>query len=184
MVRLNRIYTRAGDTGTTGLGNGQRIAKTSLRVEAMGVVDELNAGMGLLDAALPPGSDKDTVRSIMNDLFDAGADLCLPGEAGLRISDAHIARLEAISDAYNGNLQELTSFILPGGSETAARCHMARVLCRRAERALWRLHAEEPLSSALLAYMNRLSDFLFILARHLNDDGRTDTLWKPGASLA
>ncbi|OYU34042.1 cob(I)yrinic acid a,c-diamide adenosyltransferase [Novosphingobium sp. PASSN1] len=190
MVKLNKIYTRTGDDGTTGLVDGSRRAKHDLRLEAIGEVDELNSAVGF--SALALEADRGAaLRRIQNDLFDLGADLATPlGDVGgadftpsemvLRIVPAQPARLEAEIDALNAALPPLTSFILPGGSEGAARVHLARAIARRAERAATALAAAEPVNPAALAYLNRLSDYLFVLARAIN--AGNDPLWVPGGS--
>lgn len=190
MVKLNKIYTRTGDDGTTGLVDGSRRAKHDLRLEAIGEVDELNSAVGF--AALALEADRSAaLRRIQNDLFDLGADLATPlGNVGgadfnpsemvLRIVPAQPARLEAEIDVLNAALPPLTSFILPGGSEGAARVHLARAIARRAERAATALAAAEPVNPAALAYLNRLSDYLFVLARAIN--AGNDPLWVPGGS--
>ncbi|KUR72536.1 cob(I)yrinic acid a c-diamide adenosyltransferase [Novosphingobium fuchskuhlense] len=190
MVKLNKIYTRTGDDGTTGLVDGSRRAKHDLRLEAIGEVDELNSMVGF--AALALEADRAApLRRIQNDLFDLGADLATPlGDIGgadftpsemvLRIVPAQPERLEAEIDALNAQLPPLTSFILPGGSEGAARVHLARTITRRAERAATALAASEPVNPAALAYLNRLSDYFFVLARAIN--AGKDPLWVPGAS--
>ena len=183
MVRLNRIYTRTGDDGTTGLVDGTRRAKHDPRFEAVGAVDEANSVLGW--AMLVQGEPEDLAR-VQNELFDLGADLATPGEdfepsdMVLRIVPGQVEWLEQRIDAANGTLEPLRSFILPGGSEAAARLHIARTAARRAERAMTALAAAEPVNPAALAYINRLSDYLFVLARAANA-GR-DPLWKPGAS--
>jgi cob(I)alamin adenosyltransferase len=183
MVRLNKIYTRTGDDGTTGLVDGTRRAKHDPRFEAVGAVDEANSVLGWTIQALDEAAD--LVR-VQNDLFDLGADLATPGEdfapseMVLRIVPAQVEWLEQKIDAANEGLEPLRSFILPGGSEAAARLHVARTAARRAERAMTALAAAEPVNPAALQYINRLSDYLFVLARAAND-GR-DPLWKPGAS--
>ena len=183
MVRLNRIYTRTGDDGTTGLVDGTRRAKHDPRFEAVGAVDEANSVLGW--AMLVQGEAEDLAR-VQNELFDLGADLATPGEdfepsdMVLRIVPGQVEWLEQRIDAANGTLEPLRSFILPGGSEAAARLHIARTAARRAERAMTALAAAEPVNPAALAYINRLSDYLFVLARAANA-GR-DPLWKPGAS--
>ena len=184
MVRLNRIYTRTGDDGTTGLVDGSRAPKHAPRLEAIGAVDEANSAIGwaLLAAERHAGD----LRRIQNDLFDLGADLATPGEdfepseMVLRIVEAQVEWLEGRIDAVNDALEPLRSFILPGGSEAAARLHIARTAVRRAERAMTALAAEEPVNPAALAYINRLSDYLFVLARVVN--GGNDPLWQPGAN--
>ncbi|MEM7192065.1 MAG: cob(I)yrinic acid a,c-diamide adenosyltransferase [Pseudomonadota bacterium] len=189
MVKLNKIYTRTGDDGTTALGTGDRVAKYDLRVEAYGTVDETNAAIGLArlhTGASDPGFDAMLAR-VQNDLFDLGADLCFPeemkkGAAALRVSDAQIARLEAEIDEMNGELEPLRSFVLPGGSEAAAFLHLARTICRRAERLVVALQSrpDEPVSAQAIGYINRLSDFLFVAARTANGKGASDVLWVPG----
>lgn len=190
MVKLNRIYTRTGDDGTTGLGDGTRVAKFSLRVEAYGTVDETNAAIGLARLSTA-GSDLDGMLArIQNDLFDLGADLCTPdtgkdlGYEPLRIIPAQVSRLEQEIDLLNARLTPLRSFVLPGGSAAAAALHLARTISRRAERLMVALAAEpsEPVATAALHYINRLSDFLFVAARVANSDGAGDVLWTPGAT--
>jgi len=184
MVRLTRIYTRGGDTGETSLGNGDRVAKNSLRVAAYGTVDEANAAIGV--ARLHTAQEADAMLGrIQNDLFDLGADLCTPEQdepkhPPLRITDAQVERLEREIDAMNEALQPLNSFILPGGSPAAAQLHVARTVARRAERLIVELAAQETINAAAIRYANRLSDHLFVLSRHLNEDGRRDVLWVPG----
>jgi cob(I)alamin adenosyltransferase len=186
MVYLSRIYTKAGDGGDTGLGDGRRVSKNHPRVEAMGAVDELNAVLGLLLAQVPDLPEHGLVQSIQNDLFDVGADLCLPAAADekpdekLRVTEAQVGRLESAIDRINANLKPLTSFILPGGSPAAAWCHLARTVCRRAERSVVALMRTEPINPQALIYVNRLSDLLFVLGRDFNHQGRKDVLWEPG----
>ena len=183
MVRLNRIYTRTGDDGTTGLVDGSRRAKHDPRFEAVGAVDEANSVLGWAVLAI---DDAAALTRIQNDLFDLGADLATPGddfapsEMVLRIVPAQVEWLEQRIDAANEALAPLRSFILPGGSEAAARLHLARTAVRRAERAMTALAAAEPVNPAALAYINRLSDYLFVLARVAN--GGADPLWQPGAN--
>lgn len=185
MVQLTRIYTRGGDKGETSLGTGRRVPKHDLRVEAYGTVDEANASLGV--ARLHTTGDDDAMLArIQNDLFDLGADLCTPeGEErrreALRVTDGQVERLEREIDAMNARLAPLRSFILPGGSPAAAHLHHARTVVRRAERLMTALAASEPVTSAALRYVNRLSDHLFVMARHLNGDGGNDVLWTPGA---
>ncbi|NLF18598.1 MAG: cob(I)yrinic acid a,c-diamide adenosyltransferase [Lentisphaerae bacterium] len=185
MVRLTRIYTRGGDAGETSLGSGERVPKHALRVEVYGTVDEANAAIGA--ARVVTRGDADAMlERIQNDLFDLGADLCTPegrhrGKQALRVSDHQVERLESEIDHLNARLAPLDSFVLPGGSPGAAQVHVARTVVRRAERLLTHLAADEDINPAALRYLNRLSDHLFVLARHLNDDGRADVLWKPGA---
>jgi cob(I)alamin adenosyltransferase len=183
MVRLNKIYTRTGDDGETSLVNGQRVSKHSRRPAAFGEVDELNSVIGL--ARLHATGDVDAMLArIQNDLFDLGADLAAPETDSdrpvLRISGQQIARLEAEIDRLNLALSPLTSFILPGGTELAAWLHLARTVARRAERRMTELAAEEAVNEEAMRYINRLSDHMFVLARHINDDGATDILWVPG----
>lgn len=191
MVKLNCIYTKTGDGGKTGLGNGLRVEKTSLRITAMGDVDEANAAIGV--ARLHTIGQLDGyLAAIQNDLFDLGADIAVPDDGAisdgvqpsekLRIIPAQVERLEAEIDVMNETLAPLTSFILPGGSEAAARLHLARTIVRRAERALFALAKEEPVGPDGLHYLNRLSDHLFVAARWANDKGRADVLWQPGAT--
>lgn len=176
--RLTRIYTRTGDDGSTGLGDGSRIAKDSLRVQAMGEVDHLNAFIGtvLSQADIPPTVTQ-YLSDIQHDLFDLGAELCIPGSE--RITPAHVARLEAQLDELNANLGRLEDFILPGGAPSAAQAHLARTACRNAERTVLALAKEEKgVNAPLRHYLNRLSDFLFVTARELNRcAGRKDVLW-------
>ena len=187
MVKLNKIYTRTGDDGTSGLVDGSRQAKNSARFEAIGAVDEANSAIGQAILAADSQPRRALLR-VQNDLFDLGADLATPGddfapsETVLRIVPAQVRWLEQAIDAINGHLAPLTSFVLPGGSEAAARAHIARSAVRRAERAMVALAAEEPVNPAALAYINRLSDYLFVLARHFNHDGAGDVKWVPGAN--
>jgi cob(I)alamin adenosyltransferase len=190
MVELNRIYTRGGDAGKTSLGSGDRVAKHDLRVAAYGTVDETNAALGL--ARLHTGDDpltNDMIARIQNDLFDLGADLCTPegdaraaqkSEGALRIVPEQIDRLEQEIDALNKNLAPLASFILPGGTAAAAHLHVARTIVRRSERLMTELATRQQVNPNALKYINRLSDHLFVLGRHLNGGGRADVLWKPG----
>jgi cob(I)alamin adenosyltransferase len=185
MVRLNKIYTRTGDDGTTGLVDGSRRAKHDARFEAVGAVDEANSLLGWAVLAL---DEAEYLVRIQNDLFDLGADLATPGndfapsEMVLRLVPAQTEWLEQRIDAANERLEPLKSFILPGGSEAAARLHIARAAVRRAERAMTTLAAAEPVNPAALAYVNRLSDYLFVLARAVNAAGVGDVLWVPGAN--
>jgi cob(I)alamin adenosyltransferase len=186
MVRLTRIYTRGGDAGETSLGDGTRVAKHALRVEAFGTVDEANAAIGLARLSAPPEVDAMLAR-IQNDLFDLGADLCTPEDGrkaagALRIQASQVARLEHEIDTLNAALKPLGSFILPGGSACAAHLHLARTVTRRAERLVAALAARETVNPEALKYLNRLSDHLFVLGRHVNDDGARDVLWTPGAN--
>lgn len=188
MVKLNRIYTKTGDTGETGLGNGARVAKDAARVAAMGDVDETNAAIGLARLHVPTLLDVILAR-VQNDLFDLGADLCVPESATppahppLRVIDAQVTRLESDIDELNAGLAPLKSFVLPAGSAAATHLHLARAVARRAERAMVSLARTEPVNPAALRYINRLSDLLFVMARHANhDDGAGDVLWVPGES--
>ncbi len=190
MVVLNKIYTRTGDDGTTGLGSGERVKKFDVRVEAYGTVDEANASIGvarLATAAAFPVVDAMLAR-IQNDLFDLGADLCVPDRGEklayepLRITDPQVKRLEDEIDQLNDELQPLRSFVLPGGSAAAAHLHVSRTVTRRAERLIVQLQQTpgEIVSPAAVKYVNRLSDFLFVAARWVNDKGKADVLWVPG----
>lgn len=192
MVKLNKIYTRTGDDGTTGLVDGSRIAKSDALMAAIGDVDEANSAIGVAATALEPGSDESAMLSrIQNELFDLGADLATPPdirfgfgphEMALRIVPSQIARIEDEIDAMNDNLDALKSFILPGGIEAAARLHLARAVTRRAERSAVAAGATRDLNPLALNYLNRLSDHLFVLTRHLNAAAGGDILWKPGAT--
>ncbi|HEX7812902.1 MAG TPA: cob(I)yrinic acid a,c-diamide adenosyltransferase [Burkholderiales bacterium] len=177
--RLSKIYTRTGDAGTTGLGDGSRVAKDSLRIQAIGAVDELNSAIGVLLAEPISDSASQCLRDVQHDLFDLGGELSIPGYTS--IGDEHVTRLEAMLDRYNADLPPLKEFILPGGSRAAALCHVARTVCRRAERCLVSLVGAEQLSAALQRYLNRLSDLLFVLCRVLNRDaGVGDVYWQKG----
>ncbi len=194
MVVLNRIYTKTGDGGTTALGSGERVAKTSPRIAAYGTVDETNAQIGMVRIHLAghlSGADKtvdDMLLRVQNDLFDLGADLCVPDRGEkltyepLRMTEAQVKRLENEIDLMNSELQPLKSFILPGGTPAAAALHVARTVSRRAEREMVELASlpDEQVSAAALKYINRLSDFLFVAGRHVNDHGKADVLWVPG----
>ncbi len=186
MVTLSKIYTRTGDAGETGLGDGSRRPKTDVRIAAYGTVDEANAAIGL--ARLHTDGEADAMLArIQNDLFDLGADLCTPegnerSAGALRIVAPQVTRLEAEIDAMNEKLAPLKSFILPGGTAAAAHLHLARTVSRRAERLMVELAAAEPVNEQAMKYINRLSDHLFVLGRHLNDDGARDVLWTPGAN--
>lgn len=192
MVQLTRIYTRGGDKGKTSLGTGKRVPKHDPRVAAYGTVDEANAVIGIARLHTADGGEADAMLArIQNDLFDLGADLCTPEKAGegekesaaaLRIVAAQVERLEREIDAMNAALQPLNSFVLPGGTAAAAHLHLARTVVRRAEREITALAAREPVNPLAVRYVNRLSDHLFVLARKLNDDGRADVLWEPGAN--
>lgn len=192
MVKLNKIYTRTGDGGKTKLGDGATVPKTSVRVEAYGTVDEANATLGTAVAAA--GDDNPALRDLLvriqNDLFDVGADLCVPrtGEeaegSALRTTEAQVKALEDVIDHWNERLQPLTSFVLPGGTDLACALHVARTVARRAERGIAHLLEVEPdtTNPQALIYLNRLSDLLFVLARVANHDGADDVLWVPGAN--
>ncbi len=190
MVVLNRIYTKTGDAGTTALGSGERVPKTSPRIAAYGTVDETNAAVGVARTHLA-GQDAEVdamLLRVQNDLFDLGADLCVPDKGEklpyepLRISDAQVTRLEAEIDQMNGELEPLRSFILPGGTPVGAALHVARTISRRAERMMVELASlpGETVSPPALKYVNRLSDFLFVASRYVNDRGNGDILWVPG----
>jgi cob(I)alamin adenosyltransferase len=186
-VVLNRIYTRTGDDGTTALGSGERRPKYDLRISACGTVDETNAAIGVARLHLSQAPDLNAMLGLVqNDLFDLGADLAVPQREGkaerLRVLPTQVERLERDIDALNAGLAELTSFVLPGGTPAAATLHAARTICRRAERLLVELAAQpnEPVSVAAIQYMNRLSDFLFVASRVMNDNGAGDVLWVPG----
>ena len=175
--RLSKIATRTGDAGTTGLGDGSRTTKDSLRIDAIGEVDELNSSLGVLLCEDLPESVRGALLDIQHDLFDLGGELCLPGMAVMQ--DAQVARLEALADQFNGELPMLKEFILPGGTRPAALAHLSRTICRRAERAMVALHHAEALSDPARRYINRLSDLLFVYGRALNRaGGRGDVLWQ------
>ena len=183
MIKLNKIYTKTGDTGDTALGNGERVSKDSLRVTAYGEVDELNASIGIItnfaDLDL-----KNKLIDIQNDLFDVGADLCRPNSAEkntkLKITQNHISALEAEIDKMNEKLEPLNSFVLPGGSKTATFLHFSRTICRRAERSIVSLRDQERINDHALVYLNRLSDWLFVASRIENKNGSSELLWRPG----
>ena len=185
MVKIDRVITRGGDGGETSLGDGTRVTKDSARIEAIGAVDEANAAIGLLrlhlgqDAVAPA-----MLERISNDLFDVGSDLCVPGEAGaqLRLTETPCLRLEQEVAEMNRAIPQLTSFILPGGTEGAAYAHLARVAARRAERCVVALSHAEPVNPNVVKFLNRLSDHLFVLGRRLNGNGAQDVLWVPGAN--
>ena len=187
MVKLDKIYTRGGDSGVTSLGTGQRVAKYSERPSAYGSVDEANASIGL--ARLEASGPRDKVLArIQNDLFDVGADLCTPEDTKrksgpLRVSQAQVDRLEAEIDEMNELLQPLSSFVLPGGSRLAAYLHNSRAIVRRAERDIALLACKEKINPLIIKYINRLSDHLFVFSRHVNDDGALDVLWEPGKNI-
>jgi cob(I)alamin adenosyltransferase len=177
--RLSKIYTRTGDDGTTGLGDGARVKKTSPRVEAIGTVDELNSVIGLLLTLSVPEDIKAPLIDTQHELFDLGGELSIPGR--IAILEAHILRLETTLDHLNADLSPLKEFILPGGTQAAATCHLARAVCRRAERHTHALGETENINSAAVKYLNRLSDLLFVMARVLNARaGSPDVLWQPG----
>jgi cob(I)alamin adenosyltransferase len=181
MVFLSRIYTRSGDAGETGLGDGSRVPKCSARVTAYGEVDELNACLALVACHAPVFEP--FVRTVQNDLFDVGADLCLPpadNETALRVRPEQPVRLEREIDRLNDRLEPLRSFVLPGGSPAAAWLHLSRAVCRRAERSVVALIHSEPVNPNVLIYLNRLSDLLFVMSRVANGDGKGDVLWEPG----
>lgn len=179
--RLSKIYTRTGDDGTTGLGDGSRVSKDSLRVEAIGAIDELNSQLGLLLSHSLPASIDSLLTSIQHELFDLGGEISIPGHKA--ISSDHVVRLEAELDHYNSELSPLKEFILPGGSQVAAHCHVSRATCRRAERRLISLQHEEDVSKHAVGYLNRLSDLLFVLARSLNASKNVDdVLWQPAST--
>ena len=183
MVNLTKIYTRGGDKGQTSLGDGKRVAKHDLRVDSYGAVDEANSVIGVarLHCAEDGAADR-MLMLIQNDLFDLGADLCVPEGEGLRMVQAQTDRLEQEIDAMNARLAPLKSFILPGGTPAAAHLHLARTVVRRAERLICALAERENVNPLAITYVNRLSDHLFVLARHVNEDGSRDVLWVPGAN--
>ena len=191
MVKLNKIYTRTGDDGTTGLVDGSRAPKHSARMAAVGDVDEANSAIGLAAAALGETDQADALFRIQNDLFDLGADLATPAGEGedfepsdmvLRVVAGQVSRLEQSIDPATAQLEPLTSFVLPGGRESAARLHLARAIVRRAERSVVALAKEDAVNPQALAYINRLSDYLFVAARLANEQGRADVKWVPGAN--
>ena len=184
MVKLNKIYTRTGDGGTAGLVDGSRVAKSSLRMIAIGEVDEANAAVGAAIAALGRKEPADWLLRIQNDLFDLGADVATPGDVkgALRMVGNQVERLEREIDAMNADLAPLTSFILPGGSAAVAALHLARAIVRRAERAAVALNEREPLNPQMIAYLNRLSDHLFVAARFVAANEGGDILWQPGGT--
>jgi len=190
MVKLNKIYTRTGDDGTTGLVDGSRVEKHSARMAAIGAVDEANSAIGLAICAVSDDGHCAALTRIQNDLFDLGADLATPSENGdftpsemeLRMVASQVEWLEQQIDALNDSLEPLTSFVLPGGSEASARTHVARAATRAAERKVTAMATQDAVNPHALAYINRLSDLLFVLARVLNDNGRADVKWVPGAN--
>ena len=184
-VRLTKIYTRGGDAGETSLGDGSRVSKLDARIAAYGTSDELNSAIGVVVAGDCPASIRDVLRRVQNELFDLGADLSVPIEVDgrLRVTQAQIDRLEEDCDRLNAELPELKSFVLPGGSDAAARLHVARTICRRAEREALAAADVERVNPLTVVYLNRLSDLLFILARVANAaDGHEEPLWRPGSS--
>ena len=186
MVRLNKIYTRTGDAGTAGLVDGSRVSKSAPRMTAIGEVDEANAAIGVAISAIDEGEVRTNLVRIQNDMFDLGADVATPGEVegALRIVASQVDRLENEIDAMNAELEPLTSFILPSGPAAVSALHLARTVVRRAERAAVALNEVEPLNVSALAYLNRLSDHLFVTARYLAKDDGGDVLWQPGATRA
>ncbi len=191
MVFLNRIYTKAGDDGQTMLGDGSYAAKTHPRIVAYGGVDELNAVLGLARTATLPEPIDAWLSLLQNELFDLGADLCVPEDSPdpsdpprLRMTDREVARLESWIDEINERLEPLDSFVLPGGSTGSAWLHLARTVCRRVEVDVWKLRESTEVSAAVTTYLNRLSDLLFVLAQFCNDEGRTSVKWAPGQSRA
>ncbi len=191
MVKLNKIYTKTGDDGTTGLVDGSRLAKSDIRMAAIGDVDELNSALGVATCEVNDAALVQSLKVIQNDLFDLGADLATPAGEGddftpsdmvLRVTPSQVERLESEIDRVNDNLDPLTSFILPGGSKAAASIHLARAVARRTERTAVGAAQAMAINPQALAYINRLSDYLFVLGRMLNDGGKADILWVPGAS--
>jgi cob(I)alamin adenosyltransferase len=184
-VRLTKIYTRGGDAGETSLGDGARVSKLDARIAAFGTVDEVNAALGVVLAGDCPEEMRDVLERVQNELFDLGADLSVPmeREARLRVTQAQVEGLESDCDSFNQSLPELKSFVLPGGTDTAAQLHVARAACRRAEREAIAAAGVVDVNPVVLVYLNRLSDLLFILARAANAAaGRDEPLWKPGSS--
>ena len=188
MVYLNRIYTKSGDAGETGLGDGTRVPKTHVRISAYGGADELNSVIGAARTAETPDELRRQLTLIQNDLFDLGGDLCVPetdkplGYEPLRVTAAQVEQLEHWIDGHNEKLQPLTSFILPGGSPAAAHLHVARTVCRRVEIGVLALAEQEKINSHVAIYLNRLSDLLFVLAQVCNNHGANNVLWVPGAN--
>lgn len=178
--RLSRIVTRTGDDGTTGLGDGTRTGKESLRIAVLGEIDELSSALGCVVAQEPPVAVAEAIARVQNDLFDLGGELCIPGRVAL--AESHVARLESAIALLGAGLPPLKEFVLPGGTPAAALCHLARAICRRAERSLVALSRTETVSPLVLQYLNRLSDLLFVAARVVNRGaGAAETQWKPGA---
>lgn len=180
--RLSKIYTRTGDNGSTGLGGGTRVDKDHIRIEAIGTVDELNSVIGMLLALELPADVRICLVDVQHDLFDIGGELAMPGHT--IISEGYVSRLEQVLDAFNDALPPLKEFILPGGNQTAATCHLARSVCRRAERRLVTMSKTGPLNPYSLRYINRLSDLLFVLARVLARASGSEVLWQPGKNRA
>lgn len=181
MVKLTKIYTRGGDKGETSLGDGKRISKTSLRIQAIGAIDELNASLGIVSLFLSENLLEEMKR-IQNDLFDVGADLCMPEnplKKSLRLQDNQVQWLEEKIDSFNKTLCPLSSFILPGGSSASSYLHLSRTIARRAERDVISLFEKEGINEEIIIYLNRLSDYLFVLGRVLNNNGAQDILWVP-----
>lgn len=179
--RLSKIYTRTGDDGSTGLGDGTRVPKDSPRVEAYGTVDELNSALGVVLTTTLPAEVRDALGRLQHELFDLGGELCVPGRAA--ITEGHVARLEQTLDALNATLAPLKEFVLPGGSQPAASLHFARTICRRAERRVVTLARSESVNPHALKYLNRLSDLLFVAARYVNSvDAAQEILWRPTVS--
>jgi len=175
--RLSKIVTRTGDAGTTGLGDGSRMAKNAPRIEAIGAVDELNSNLGVLLAEALPSAVSSCLTAVQHDLFDLGGELSIPGHSA--VTDGHVTRLEDAVESFNADLAPLKEFVLPGGTRAAALAHVGRTICRRAERAVVTLAAHEPVSDPVRRYLNRLSDLLFVIARSLNRAaGRPDVLWR------
>ena len=189
MVTLSKIYTRTGDEGTTRLGDNSEVAKTAPRVACYGATDEVNCVIGMALTCELPAASAALLRGVQNDLFDLGADLCLPesadgGGTALRVTSAQVERLESAIDEINADLKPLSSFVLPGGSTASAWLHMARAVCRRAERNVWLLRETEAVNANVTLYLNRLSDLLFVMARNENRRGQGDVLWDPGRFAA
>jgi cob(I)alamin adenosyltransferase len=188
MVQLTQIYTRSGDKGKTSLGDGSRVPKFDQRIHAIGTVDELNALLGIVRLYLTEPHHQEMIARLQNDLFDVGADLCWPEAKkpshSLRIRLQHTERLEKEIDQFNQELKPLQSFVLPGGSLASAYLHLARTIARRAERIVCEVHERTPINPLLLCFLNRLSDYLFVMARYLNNKGQGDLLWVPGKNLS
>ncbi len=184
MVLITRIYTRGGDEGETSLGDGSRVTKSNIRIQAIGEVDELNSLLGVVRMHIPLMEHQDILAQLQNDLFDVGADLCWPKDPKaaqpLRITTDQVEKLEKHIDALNHDLEPLRSFVLPGGSAASAYLHLGRTVARRAERVVCELNESENVNPCLIHFLNRLSDFLFVMARYLNEKGQKDVLWVPG----